>query len=235
MGTLYLRAELPHPSMDRQRYCSQLRALADCSRSREVVVPECLRVMSTPLKPVSWRSELLNHPDQEFVKTLLQGITEGFRIGYDASKAHLRQKAANMLSASEHREVVSLYLMEELKANRLVCVGSEEVACDMGVHCSPFGVIPKKNRPNRWRLIINLSAPEGYSVNDGIDKELFSMSYFSVDNVVARILKLGRGALLAKMDIKQAYRNVPDYPEDRLYWECAGRARYTWTPLSLLD
>ena len=94
--------------------CSQLRALADCSRSREVVVPECLRVMSTPLKPVSWRSELLNHPDQEFVKTLLQGITEGFRIGYDASKAHLRQKAAIMLSASEHREVVSLYLMEEL-------------------------------------------------------------------------------------------------------------------------
>ena len=120
MGTLYLRAELPYPSMDRQRYCSQLRALADCSRSREVVVPECLRVMSTPLKPVSWRSELLNHPDQEFVKTLLQGIAEGFRIGYDASKAHLRQKAANMLSASEHREVVSLYLMEELKANWLV-------------------------------------------------------------------------------------------------------------------
>ena len=53
-------------------------------------------------------------------------------------------------------------------------------------------------------------------MNDGIDKELSSVSYVSVDNVVARILKLGRGALLAKMDIKQVYRNVPVYPEDRL-------------------
>ena len=53
-------------------------------------------------------------------------------------------------------------------------------------------------------------------MNDGIGKELSSVSYISVDNVVAHILKLGRGALLAKMDIKQAYRNVPVSPEDRL-------------------
>ena len=50
---------------------------------------------------------------------------------------------------------------------------------------------------NKWHLIINLSAPEGYSINDGIGKELSSVSYNSVDNVVACILKLGRGALLA--------------------------------------
>ena len=53
-------------------------------------------------------------------------------------------------------------------------------------------------------------------MNDGIDKELASASYTAVDDTVATILQLGRVALLAKMDIKQAYRNVPVHPEDRL-------------------
>ena len=157
------------------------------------------------------------------MKIILHGITEGFSIGYDASKAQLKQQATNMLSALAHREVVSHYITEELQATRLVCVGSKEVARSMGIHCSQLGVIPKKNSPNKRRLIINLSAPEGYSVNDGIGKELSSVSYILVDKVVARILKLGRGALLVKMDIKQAYRNVPVSPEDRfllgMCWE----------------
>ncbi len=41
------------------------------------------------------------------------------------------------------------------------------------------------------------------------------MSYVSVEDIVATVLKLGRGTLLAKMDIKQAYRNVPVHPQDR--------------------
>ena len=98
---------------------------------------------------------------------------------------------------------MSHHITEELQTTRLVCVGSEEVARSMGIHCTPLGVILKKNRPNKWCLIINLSAPEGYSVNDGIGKELSSVSCILVDKMVAHILKLGRGALLAKMDIKQ--------------------------------
>ena len=30
---------------------------------------------------------------------------------------------------------------------------------------SPFGVIPQKHKPRKWKLIINLSAPHGYAVN----------------------------------------------------------------------
>ena len=37
----------------------------------------------------------------------------------------------------------------------------------------------------------------------------------SVDEVVDRVLKVGRGALLAKFDLKAAYRNVPVHPDDR--------------------
>ena len=36
----------------------------------------------------------------------------------------------------------------------------------------------------------------------------------SIDDVVECILQKGREAMLAKMDVKQAYRNVPVRPED---------------------
>ena len=49
----------------------------------------------------------------------------------------------------------------------------------------------------------------GESVNDGIDRDLCSMHYVSVDIAVRHIVQLGQGALIAKIDIQQAYRNIP--------------------------
>ena len=45
------------------------------------------------------------------------------------------------------------------------------------------------------------------SVSDGSIKELSSLSYISVDWVVEQVVRLGRGALLAKLDIQSTYRN----------------------------
>ena len=64
-------------------------------------------------------------------------------------------------------------------------------------------------------MILDLSSPDGHSVNEGVRKDLATLSYISVDNVMAEILQRGWGTLLAKMDIKQAYRNVPVHPKDR--------------------
>ncbi len=66
-------------------------------------------------------------------------------------------------------------------------------------------MIPKKGKPGRWRLIVDLSAPEAHSVNDGIDRELSSVSYTSVEDVVRTVLELGEGARLAKADVRAAY------------------------------
>ena len=72
-------------------------------------------------------------------------------------------------------------------------------------------------------LILDLSAPEGRSVNDGIQNELTSLTYVSVDDVVSEIVKRGRGSLIAKMDVKRAYRNIPVHPQDRhllgMHWK----------------
>ena len=84
-------------------------------------------------------------------------------------------------------------------------------------------MIPKKNRANKWQLILDLSTPEGRSVNNGIQKELTSLTYVSVDDVVSEIVKRGRGTLIAKMDVKWAYRNIPVHPQDRhllgMHWK----------------
>ena len=78
-------------------------------------------------------------------------------------------------------------------------------------------MIPKKHKPGQWKLILDLSSLDKYSVNDGIVKELASLSYVSVDDVTAIVTKLGKGAALAKLDIKQVYRHVPVSPLDRQY------------------
>lgn len=47
-------------------------------------------------------------------------------------------------------------------------------------------------------------------------RKLSTLPYVSVDDVVAGILQRGRGTLMAKMDIRYAYRNIPVHPSDRV-------------------
>ena len=84
------------------------------------------------------------------------------------------------------------------------------------LHINRFGLIPKGHDTGKFRLITDLSYPRGRSVNDGIDSDLTSLSYISVDNVAELVQQLGRGSLLAKVDIESAYRLVPVHPQDRI-------------------
>jgi len=81
-------------------------------------------------------------------------------------------------------------------------------------HISRFGVIPKKHQPGKWRLIVDLSHSSGHSVNDGIPKPLCSLTYITVNTAITEIMKLGTGALLAKVDIKTAFHLLPVHPAD---------------------
>ena len=143
-------------------------------------------------------------------------------MGFDYSRHSCKWATGNMSSALEHPEVVRDYLAQECSEGRIL--GPFPVEDQPGLQVSRFGVIPK-GKSGKWRLIIDLSAPEGRSVNDGIEPELCSLSYVNVDEAAVAIRKAGRGAFLAKVDIKQAYRIVPVHPEDRpllgMVWEGA--------------
>ena len=154
-----------------------------------------------------------NHPDREFVHYILQGLTHGFHIGFDR-EVKCRSAKNNMRSALENPYPVDKYLAKELQAGRIV--GPLDPNQLVGAQVSRFGAIPKTEQPNKWRLIVDLSSPREHSVNDGIIKYLCSLKYASVEDAVQRIWSMGRGTLLAKIDIEHAYRNVPVHTEDRL-------------------
>ena len=77
---------------------------------------------------------------------------------------------------------------------------------------SGLGIVPKKT--GRLRVIHHLSAPEGSSVNDGIPADKFSLKNTHVDDAVRAIMSVGRGALLTKLDIRNAFWLIPVSPDD---------------------
>ena len=194
-------------------YMSELRELSAFRPARLPSIPESVGVVTTPLQLRAWEVELKGHPDGEYVRFILDGIGQGFRIGYDYSSHSCVSSARNMKSATEHPEPIDRYIREEVSSGRIIgplSVGGEKI------HVSRFGVIPKPHQQGKWRLITDLSSPAGQSVNDGVDSRLCSISYTSVDDAVRRILRLGRGTALAKFDIASAYRVVPVHPVDRM-------------------
>ena len=91
---------------------------------------------------------------------------------------------------------------------------------DSRIHVSHFGVIPKSHQPGKWRLIVDLSAPRGFSVNDGVPSELCSLLYVSVDEAVQRIKGYSRGA---RASGKVGHREcLLDYPRP------PGRSSSAW-------
>lgn len=125
-----------------------------------------------------------------------------------------------MWMSPEQQEVIHGYLVQEC-ATGLV-VGPLARGSLPQIQISRIGVI-LKGSTGRWRLIVYLSAPEGYSINDGIASPLCSLSYVSVRDAVSAICRLGRSTLMAKVDIRSAYRTVPVHPEDRwllgMWWD----------------
>ena len=98
----------------------------------------------TPLVLKVWTHELSSHPDKIFSNYILQGITNGFRIGFDR-RQFICSATGNM--HIEKPEIVSEYLLREVSLNRMWQVPS--AVLPKCVHTSPLGIIPKKNKPNK--------------------------------------------------------------------------------------
>ena len=194
-------------------YTQDLLALQYTS-ARHAFIPqlEGMAGIVTPLVPSAWEALLQDHPDQELARYISEGLRRGFYIGYDKDRTR-RSAACNMISAAKNPDPVQKYVDNEQAEGRIIGPFTPEETAD--IHVSRFGVIPKRHQPGKWRLILDLSSPDGMSINDGINKELSSLQYESVDDAARILMGLGKGAMLAKIDIAHAYRNVPVHPTDR--------------------
>lgn len=83
------------------------------------------------------------------------------------------------------------------------------------------GIMCKEKPNGSVRIILNLSSPEGSSVNDGIDKDEFPAVMSSTSKFV-RALHLGGGrgcVYMMKLDWESAYKHIAVRPQDlHLQW-----------------
>ena len=178
-----------------------------------------MREVLTPLNWQEWDRLLAQHPDQRFRAYIVRGIQEGFRIGFDSSIS-LHSVKHNMPSALDHPTVIRDYLAEECSEGRVL--GPLDPRSFPQVHISRFGVIPKGST-GKWRLIVDMSSPAGASINDGVRENLCTLSYVTIWDAACCVVGKGAGALMAKIDIKHVYRNIPLHPDNRglmgMLWE----------------
>ena len=172
----------------------------------------------TPLNVDKLALELVNHPNRSFVDSLINALGYGTRIGYLGPQKS--RVSTNLVSASQHPEVVSANLSKEMRMGRVA--GPFSAPPLPNFQCHPIGVVPKKHS-TEWRTIYHLSYPQGDSINDHIPKDPYSLQYVRVDDAIRMFQRLGSGAYMAKTDLKSAFRIMPIHPGDwnllGIYWE----------------
>ena len=187
-----------------------------------------------PIQPQNWLLPILSHPDSRFAAYIYEGLTTGFRIGFDRKAPPLIPASRNHPSSSLNRPAVRAYIQEEVAAGRLVGpLGNQE---RRHIHSSPIGLVPKSSQPGRWRLIVDLSFPPEHSINNGVSPELSSIKYASVDDAVAYIIQLGRVASMVKLDLGMPTASYLSIPRTNAYWPFPGKGMSTLTghsPLAL--
>ena len=92
----------------------------------------------------------------------------------------------NIPSTNENPKAIDEHILEKTGKNNIL--GLFSFQSPSIYHVNRISVIPKRNQPGKWRLITDLSFPEGSSVNDAIDPTKCSLSYISVDDEANRAI-----------------------------------------------
>ena len=158
------------------------------------------------LNPDMWDHYLYDYWDRQ----LLLLIRFGFPLDY-IREGSLKSQDINHTSALEFPDDVSAYLQEEIKHKAIL--GPFQEIPVKNLHISPMMTREKPNAQHR-RVIVDLSFPQGHSVNAGIPKDQYLSTPFilklrTVDTITDKVKTLGRGCKLYKIDISRACRYMP--------------------------
>ena len=97
----------------------------------------------TPLHPDQFAQELCFHPDQAQVSYVVEGLRDGFKLGFD-DRCSLKSAKRNKATAFKHPKVIDDYLCNETKLGRVAGLFTTPPICHL--HISSFGIIPKKGQ-----------------------------------------------------------------------------------------
>lgn len=154
-------------------------------------------------------SLLLSYTDKSDAQFLLDGFRFGFRIPIDRSKPLPVVDKFSIVPSSSN-DCVRMLLQREFDAGRLD--GPYEYPPFSPFVVSPVHAVPKDS--GDFRLIHNLSYPLGDSINSRISDLDATVQYSSFDEALDMINSVGPNCLLAKFDIKSAFKLLPVAHED---------------------
>ena len=116
----------------------------------EQSLPDHAGMITTPLRVTAWEQALRFHPDHSFRGYIVQGIREGFHVGFDGTFCSPvgtpPPPPCNMHSAEQNPTPVEAYLATELAAGQIVEVDQRYAP---GIIVSCLVVIPKQGQPNQ--------------------------------------------------------------------------------------
>ena len=135
----------PHAHTDKScyAYTADLLALASHTNPSPPTLPHQLSVITTRLNLDAWELWLNYHPDAAYTHYILDGITNGFCIGFSYAERTCTSSKRNQPSANEHPTVISEALAKETSAGRLF--GPLNPGDYPFVHISSLGAVPKKH------------------------------------------------------------------------------------------
>jgi len=148
------------------------------------------------------KHHLQDYPDHKFTETIIGIATYGARVGFGGPDRRVQRP--NHPSIHNHMKVIDKYIEKEILAER---VHELKGALPSAFFCSPLGLVPKKRDgiQTGWRMIFDLSCPDGQSVNDGIPKEFGTLQYESFQHALRIIALTGPNCLLLKKDLQAAF------------------------------
>ena len=172
------------------------------------------RQVPSQLNCDEWDRRLAEYDD----KAIVDFLRYGWPVSYTAPAPPV-STPQNHASALRHPDAVDKFIYKELSKEALLGP-FENLPFSTWTQISPLMTRDKPDGSGK-RVIVDLSFPQGRSVNDGIPKnfhqgEDFSYTLPSAQDLADNMLKAGRGCYMWKSDLERAYRQLRvdplDYP-----------------------
>ncbi len=158
---------------------------------------------------------LQDYPDCDFVNMIIHIIHHGANTGYLADHNH-SQSCSNLHSATDHPLAIEADIVTQVAAG---CTSGPFNGPPLPFfHLSPQGAVTQKHQ-SKVRRIFHLSWPHESLVNDGIPDTEASISYDMFFKVVEDLRASGIGSLFIKLDLEQAFCQIPVRQEN---WHLLG-------------
>lgn len=171
----------------------------------------------TPYNPQSWSDLLVQTGLDDKYPSLPHMLHNGFVAGIPP--IIVTYTPNNHTSLIEHHKAFHNNLMSEFSKGRYIGPFSKQDLLDLigPFQTSPLSIIPKPNKPGKYRFIQNFSHPytrsDGIlSINSAIISENYPCTWGTFNTIAQLIQQLPPGSEAATRDVKEAYRTVPLAP-----------------------